>query len=321
MTTVFFSYCHADEALRDQLERQLRILQRQGLIETWHDRRIEAGQDFAGEIDAHIEADEIILLLVSPDFLNSDYCYEIEMTRALERHKVGEAIVIPVILRDCLWHGAPFGKLMATPTDGRPVTQWPDIDHAFRLVAEAVQAAAKRIGSPQSVTKQSAAPAIMQNTQSVNRSTPAQVIRSSNLRVAKTFTDRDCDAFQTEAFEFMAKYFENSLSELSARNPEIDGSFRRLDANRFSAVAYHNGQSASRCTVFMGGRHMGGIAYTATENADTNGFNENLTVEADEQTLYLRSMGMAHFGQNRDQKLTFEGAAETYWQMFVKPLQ
>ncbi len=85
MTTVFFSYCHADEALRDQLERQLRILQRQGLIETWHDRRIEAGQDFAGEIDAHIEADEIILLLVSPDFLNSDYCYEIEMTRALER--------------------------------------------------------------------------------------------------------------------------------------------------------------------------------------------------------------------------------------------
>ena len=68
MTTVFFSYCHADEALRDQLECQLRILQRQGLIETWHDRRIEAGQDFAGEIDAHIEADEIILLLVSPDF-------------------------------------------------------------------------------------------------------------------------------------------------------------------------------------------------------------------------------------------------------------
>lgn len=66
------------------------------------------------------------------------------------------------------------------------------------------------------------------------------------------------------------------------------------------------------------GAAYGGIAYTATENADTNGFNENLTVEADEQTLYLRSMGMAHFGQNRDQKLTFEGAAETYWQMFVQ---
>lgn len=142
MLTVFFSYCHADEALRDQLERQLKILQRQGLLETWHDRRIQAGQEFAGEIDAHIEAAQIILLLVSPDFLNSNYCYEIEMARALERHAAGDATVIPVILRDCLWHKAPFGKLLATPTDGRPVTQWPDIDQAFRLVAEAVLAAA-----------------------------------------------------------------------------------------------------------------------------------------------------------------------------------
>ena len=72
MPTVFFSYCHADEDLRDQLERQLTILQRQGLIETWHDRRIGAGQDFAGEIDAHLEAADIVLLLVSSDFLNSD---------------------------------------------------------------------------------------------------------------------------------------------------------------------------------------------------------------------------------------------------------
>ena len=313
MPTVFFSYCHADESLRDQLERQLKILQRQGLIETWHDRRIEAGQDFAGEIDAHIEADEIILLLVSPDFLNSDYCYDVEMTRALERHHAGEAIVIPVILRDCLWKGAPFGKILGVPTDGRPVTQWPDIDHAFRLVAEAVQAAAQRIGNSQAATKSPALPAI--------RSEPGQIIRSSNLRVAKKFTDRDRDAFQTEAFDYMAKYFENSLSELSSRNAPIDGAFRRLDANRFSAVVYRDGKALSRCTVFMGGQHFGGIAYSATENATTNGFNENLTVEADEQTLFLRSMGMAHFGQSKDQKLTFEGAAETYWQMFIKPLQ
>jgi hypothetical protein len=313
MTTVFFSYCHADEALRDQLERQLKILQRQGLIETWHDRRIEAGQEFAGEIDAHIEADEIILLLVSPDFLNSDYCYEVEMVRALERHEAREAIVIPVILRDCLWKGAPFGKILGVPTDGRPVTQWPDIDHAFRLVAEAVQAAAKRVGDVVAKPARSAVAAVGFK--------PEAAIRSSNLRIAKTFNDRDRDVFQTDAFEFMAKYFENSLSELAVRNSEIDGSFRRLDANRFSAVAYHEGQAVSRCTVFMGGRQIGGIAYTATENAETNGFNENLTVEADEQTLFLRSMGMAHFGQNRDEKLTFEGAAETYWQMFVKPLQ
>ena len=313
MPTVFFSYCHADEVLRDQLERQLRILQRQGLIETWHDRRIEAGQEFANEIDAHIETDEIILLLVSPDFLNSDYCYEIEMARALERHEAGEAIVIPVILRDCLWQGAPFGKLIATPTDGRPVTQWPDIDHAFRLVAEAVQSAALRVGGMQAMKEAQSNPPQV--------SSPELNVRSSSLRVAKVFTDRDRDAFQVEAFDYMAKYFENSLAELSARNPEIQGTFRRLDANRFSAVAYRNGQALCRCTVFMGGQHFSGIAYSAAENAETNGFNENLTVEADKQTLFLRSMGIAFFGQNTEQKLTFEGAAETYWLMFIEPLQ
>jgi hypothetical protein len=72
LAKVFFSYCHADEALRDQIEKQLSLLKRQGVVETWHDRRIEAGQDFAAEIDLHIETDDIILLLVSSDFLASD---------------------------------------------------------------------------------------------------------------------------------------------------------------------------------------------------------------------------------------------------------
>lgn len=98
LPNVFFSYCHADEALRDQLEKQLSMLKRQGVIETWHDRRIGAGQEIDAAIDDHINSDEIILLLVSPDFIASDYCYNIEMTRAMERHGAGEAIVIPVIL-------------------------------------------------------------------------------------------------------------------------------------------------------------------------------------------------------------------------------
>ncbi|WP_247487832.1 toll/interleukin-1 receptor domain-containing protein [Bradyrhizobium sp. 17] len=142
---MFFSYCHADEALRDQIEKQLSLLKRQGVVETWHDRRIEAGQDFAAEIDCHIETDDIILLLVSSDFLSSDYCYEIELKRAMERHEAGDAIVIPVILRACDWHGAPFGKLNATPPDGKPITQFPDRDQAMLEVAKAIRVAVARL--------------------------------------------------------------------------------------------------------------------------------------------------------------------------------
>src|ERR1044072_2186300 len=99
MAVAFFSYSHRDEALRDELEVHLATLKRQGLIEAWHDRRITAGDDFAGVISEHLERADIILLLVSPYFLNSNYCYDVEMTRALERHREKTARVIPVILQ------------------------------------------------------------------------------------------------------------------------------------------------------------------------------------------------------------------------------
>src|SRR5215472_12123628 len=101
--SLFYSYTHEDEALRDQLEKHLVQLQRQGLISTWHDRKIPPGGAWADEINAHLETASIILLLVSPDFLASNYCYEIEMERALERQRSGEACVIPIILRPCDW--------------------------------------------------------------------------------------------------------------------------------------------------------------------------------------------------------------------------
>ena len=119
MPCPFFSYSHSDETLRNELEKHFSTLRRQGFIKTWHDRGIGAGKEFDQEISQHIEEADIILLLISPDFLASDYCYEKEMTRALERHKSGEARVIPVILRPCDWHDAPFGKLQAVPVPNR----------------------------------------------------------------------------------------------------------------------------------------------------------------------------------------------------------
>jgi hypothetical protein len=318
LASVFFSYSHVDEALRDQLEKQLALLKRQGVIETWHDRRIGAGEELDHAIDAHLETDDIILLLVSADFLASDYCYDREMLRAMERHAAGEAIVIPVILRACDWHGAPFGKLMATPPDGRPITQWPDRDQALLEVAKAVRGAAERLAASRGAMAPRAQSAPQPGLRAV------EPIRSSNLRIAKHFTEQDKDAFRLQAFDYLAKFFENSLAEIGARNPGVEGTFRRIDANRFSCVAYRDGKAATRCTIFMGGGHFGGgIAYSSSETAESNSYNENLSVDADEQALFLRSMGMARMGRGgrEDEKLSLEGAAELYWSIFVEPLQ
>src|ERR1700721_1516221 len=146
MASVFFSYSHKDEDLRDQLEVHLSGLRRQGVISTWHDRRITAGSEFENVIDKNLSEADVILLLVSPDFINSDYCYEREMTLAMERHASGAARVIPVIVRPCDWHGLPFGKLLATPTDGKAVTKWPDRDDAFLNVVQAIKAALDELG-------------------------------------------------------------------------------------------------------------------------------------------------------------------------------
>ena len=99
MAKVFFSYSHKNEDLRNELEIHLSILKRQGIIETWHDRRIDAGQEFSQEISEYLNEADIILLLVSPYFLASDYCYDVEMKRALEMHERKEAVLIPVILQ------------------------------------------------------------------------------------------------------------------------------------------------------------------------------------------------------------------------------
>ncbi len=142
---VFYSYSHKDEAYREQLEAHLAILQRQGIIRGWHDRMIDAGDRWRDEIDAHLESAQLMLFMVSPDFLASDYCYDVEMKRALEREAEGTARVVPIILRDCLWQETPFSDLQALPTDGLPIARWEHRDEAFAEVARGIKSAALRL--------------------------------------------------------------------------------------------------------------------------------------------------------------------------------
>ena len=156
--SVFISYAHEDEPLRQQLEIHLSLLRRQGLIADWHDRQILAGQEWERDIDEHLEAAAITLLLISPDFLASDYCYGIEMQRALQRHKNGEGVVIPILVRPVDWEGAPFAYLQCLPRDAKAVTEWDNQDAAFRDIAKGIRAAIEQLSSTSTVSEAPAAP-------------------------------------------------------------------------------------------------------------------------------------------------------------------
>jgi hypothetical protein len=136
---IFVSNSHKDERLLKKLETHLSQMRRAGVIANWHDRKIGAGAEWKHQINDHLQQADIILLLVSADFLQSDYCYDLEMTRALARHRAGEARVIPIILRPCDWESAPFGHLEALPAKARPVMKWSLQDDAFLDIVRGIR--------------------------------------------------------------------------------------------------------------------------------------------------------------------------------------
>ncbi|MGG6267280.1 toll/interleukin-1 receptor domain-containing protein [Leptolyngbya sp. AN03gr2] len=142
---IFFSYSHRDEPFQDELVKHLGVLKQHGIIQAWHDRQIVPGSQWADKIDKHLNSADVILLLISADFIASDYCYGIELKRAMQRHDRGEAYVIPVILRPVDWRSAPFSQLQALPKDGKAVTLWTNQDEAFTNVAQGIRTVVEAI--------------------------------------------------------------------------------------------------------------------------------------------------------------------------------
>lgn len=318
MVTLFFSYSHKDEALRDEMEKHLASLKHQGIIGTWHDRRISAGEEWVAQIDDHLRAADIIVLLVSADFIASRYCYDLEMKEALRRHEAGKARVVPVILRPCDWHDLPFGKLQAATRDARPVVKFPTLDDGFLEVAQAIKAAAKSMNGD---TAERSFSQLQPPTVHAITSVPGP--RSSDLRVRQSFSDHDRHTFITETFEYIAAYFENSLLELAARNKQLRTQFRRRDANSFEAVVYSDGKQASKCGIWLGnGSFMGDIAFSYSGLGNGNSFNENVSAVDDGYSLGLKPLGMGfHSSGQRDALMTQEGSAKYFWGMLIQPLR
>jgi TIR domain len=149
MTKVFLSYSHKDEELHEEFIEHLGALKHEKIIETWWDRKIPLGTTWNDEIAHQLDAADLIVLFVSPAFLDSAYCYEKELRRAIERHDAGKALVVPIIVRPCHWQPAPFAKLQGLPKDMTPVTAAPEHkrDQIWTEIAQAIHQAAMMFGS------------------------------------------------------------------------------------------------------------------------------------------------------------------------------
>jgi hypothetical protein len=301
----FISYSHRDDAALDRLHTHLATLRRDGDIDTWFDREILAGDELDAEIAEQLETCELFLLLVSPDFLASDYCIEREMQRALERHDAGDARVVPIIVEPCDWTSSPLRRLKALPRDGKPVSEWTNENNAYVDVVRELRRIIQADASPQPVA---------------DISTPATAELQKGARryrIKRDFDQIDRSEFRERAFTTIREYFERAIAEIN-QVPDIRGRFRSLSQTSFTCTIVNKAllHGTAHVTIHSRGESgLGDIYYSFEENASPNTANGTFHIEADEYELFLS--GMMGFNADRE-RLSPEAAAEHLWTEFLQ---
>ncbi|MBE0470355.1 MAG: toll/interleukin-1 receptor domain-containing protein [Methyloprofundus sp.] len=181
---VFISYSHKDEAFKESLDEHLCLMQRNGLVDIWHDRKIIPGQEWDKQIDARLEQAELIIFLVSSSFIASSYCYDIEVQKAIELHEQNKAVLVPVIVRACDWHDAPFGKFQGLPKDAKAIATWEDADTAWLHVVKGLKNTVNQF-----IPANPSLPAVIENIPSLNKSDYIDWLEDTEV----VFTHRQVD--------------------------------------------------------------------------------------------------------------------------------
>ena len=142
---IFLSYAHKDEAIKKELDTHLSTLKRLDYIETWNDRLIPIGSEWDDEIKTQLREADIILLLISANFISSDYIWDHELKTAMERHERKEVSVIPIFAKSCEWREMPFGKIQGLPQDAKPITEHENKDKVLAEVAKGIRSVVERL--------------------------------------------------------------------------------------------------------------------------------------------------------------------------------
>ncbi|MEE4538277.1 MAG: toll/interleukin-1 receptor domain-containing protein [Erythrobacter sp.] len=299
----FISYSHQDSHALERLHVHLASLKREGRIEAWYDRDILAGDELDAEIAEQLESCELFLLLVSPDFLASNYCVETEMNRALERHDARQARVVPIIIEPCDWASSRLRALKALPRDGKPISEWTNKNTAYLDVIQEL----RRILTHEPPANSSRA---AEETEDEDSERPRTERR---YRIRREFDDIDKAEYRERSYAAIKSYFQSAIQELDSVEG-LRGRFTDYSDTSFGCVIVNRGLGlgTAHLTVHRGrGTHsFGDIYYSFSEDAADNTANGWFNIEADEYELHLKaSMGLAH----DERSMTPETAAETLW--------
>ena len=299
----FISYSHRDSSSLDRLHIHLAMLRRDGAITEWYDREILGGDPVDSEVSANLESSDIFLALVSPDFLHSNYCYEKEMERAIEKHDSGQMRVIPIIVEPCDWKASPLVRFKALPRDGEPISHWTNENTAYLDIVNEL----RRIARNESTTQRQS-----EGTESMPEAT------QTRYRIKKNFDDIDRADFRDISFQAIRVYFQKSIVEIDTVEG-LRGRFRELGPQSFTCTVLNQMKDRAQAHITVhavsSSQGFGDISYSFSESAPANTANGWLSIESDEFDLYLLQHGFSRMGE--DQRVSEQIAAEMLWEEFL----
>lgn len=239
---LFFSYAHEDKNLRARIDKHLSMLVQEGLIAQWYDEEIMPGSVWNDEIRKHLEQSQIILLLVSADFLASKYIWDVEIKEALKRHEAGTARVLPIILHPCDWESAPFAEIQVLPAGAKAVTLWTNRNAAFTSIAKGIRKVVNELHGtdepkPKETTRRKSQTGGGEVGGDAMAKTPTTINDAFLRRAIKQYSD-DLKRYQESGNyeQNLRAAFQNLLDGLSKHVGWLYASEVTVDKNRYDGV-------------------------------------------------------------------------------------
>jgi hypothetical protein len=287
--------------------KHLAVLRREKLLSEWFDQKILAGGEIDKEVSLNLDGCDLFLPLVSPDFLSSNYCYETEMKRAMERHEAGTMRIVPLIVEPCDWKASPLQRFKALPRDGKPISEWTNANNAYLdIVTELRRLIEDRSASASGAPDEETTGSI-------------KAPDRRKYRVKRDFDEIDEGDFRRSAFETIRDYFKVSSEEISSIEG-IKARFGAMAGDAFTCTVVNRSrrQGTAHITVHAksGRMALGDIIYSFQERAESNTANGSFSVAHDDYDLFFKSDA---FGlRDKLDRLSPRDAAEELWQEFLE---